>query len=116
MKIIKTASGKTTVKISRKDWENFGKKAGWYGPGDISQEDYDDDDWEIDQGLLDESIMKNISLLLEDLSSYGVDAKVEKSPETKEWDLFINNNLITTSFDLEDIFARVKQIGREYGI
>jgi len=29
MKIIKTASGKNTIKISRKEWESIGKTAGW---------------------------------------------------------------------------------------
>ena len=29
MKIIKTASGKKTIKMSKKEWEAIGKKAGW---------------------------------------------------------------------------------------
>ena len=29
MKITKTASGKTVVKMSKKDWRNIGKKSGW---------------------------------------------------------------------------------------
>jgi len=29
MKLIKTASGKQNLKMSRKEWENIGKKAGW---------------------------------------------------------------------------------------
>jgi len=29
MKILKTASGKNKIKISRNDWVNIGKKAGW---------------------------------------------------------------------------------------
>jgi len=29
MKIIKTASGKQTVKMSKKEWQSIGKKAGW---------------------------------------------------------------------------------------
>jgi len=29
MKIIKTASGKKQIKISKKEWEVIGKKAGW---------------------------------------------------------------------------------------
>lgn len=31
MKIIKTASGKNTIKISKREWESIGKKAGWIG-------------------------------------------------------------------------------------
>jgi hypothetical protein len=31
MKITKTASGKQTIKISKKEWEEIGKKAGWIG-------------------------------------------------------------------------------------
>ncbi len=29
MKIVKTASGKQTIKISKKEWQDIGKKAGW---------------------------------------------------------------------------------------
>jgi len=29
MKILKTASGKQKLKISKKEWESIGKKAGW---------------------------------------------------------------------------------------
>jgi hypothetical protein len=29
MKILKTASGKNTIKISKKEWNNIGKTAGW---------------------------------------------------------------------------------------
>jgi len=29
MKIVKTASGKKTIKMSRKEWTAIGKKAGW---------------------------------------------------------------------------------------
>lgn len=30
MKIFKKASGKKTIKISKREWESIGKKAGWY--------------------------------------------------------------------------------------
>jgi hypothetical protein len=48
MKLIKQASGKTTVKMSKKEWTDMGKKAGWlnkeaYGPdmgGDNPYVDY----------------------------------------------------------------------------
>ena len=37
MKLIKTASGKTNLKISRKEWENIGKEAKWMGlPDDVN--------------------------------------------------------------------------------
>ncbi len=29
MKLLKTASGKRTIKISKKEWRSIGKKAGW---------------------------------------------------------------------------------------
>jgi hypothetical protein len=29
MKIVKTASGKQTIKLSKSEWESIGKKAGW---------------------------------------------------------------------------------------
>jgi len=43
MKIIKSASGKKQVKISKKEWESIGKKAGWVktanGPSWATKED-----------------------------------------------------------------------------
>ena len=30
MKIIKTASGKQTIKISKREWQSIGKTAGWF--------------------------------------------------------------------------------------
>jgi len=42
MKVIKTASGKSTIKVSKKEWQNIGKKAGW------TKKAYNDDiynDW-----------------------------------------------------------------------
>jgi hypothetical protein len=32
MKILKTASGKQTIKISKSEWTSIGKKAGWMTP------------------------------------------------------------------------------------
>ena len=29
MKLVKTASGKTTIKMSKSEWKSIGKKAGW---------------------------------------------------------------------------------------
>jgi len=34
MKVIKTASGKSKIKISRKEWTDIGKQAGWMGEGE----------------------------------------------------------------------------------
>lgn len=31
MKLMKTASGKQTIKMSKKEWESIGKKAGFFG-------------------------------------------------------------------------------------
>ena len=33
VKVIKTASGRNKIKLSRKEWEAIGKKAGWLGEG-----------------------------------------------------------------------------------
>ena len=35
MKLVKTASGKTKVKISKKEWQAIGKKAGWVSAKDL---------------------------------------------------------------------------------
>ena len=36
MKIVKTASGKQNIKISKKEWTNIGKKAGWMKKAEVS--------------------------------------------------------------------------------
>jgi len=43
MKLVKTASGKTRIKMSRKEWTDMGKKAGWLKE---SNEKDDDPCWE----------------------------------------------------------------------
>jgi hypothetical protein len=37
MKLIKQASGKTTIKMSKKEWTDMGKKAGWIGSSENNQ-------------------------------------------------------------------------------
>jgi len=49
MKLFKKASGKTTVKMSRSEWTEMGKKAGWLKRASDydswkTTPDYDDDD------------------------------------------------------------------------
>jgi len=39
MKIYKQANGKSTIKMSKRDWLDTGKKAGWIKVADISTED-----------------------------------------------------------------------------
>jgi hypothetical protein len=38
MKLVKTASGKQAIKMSRKEWEALGKKAGWMKMAAIQDE------------------------------------------------------------------------------
>ena len=40
MKIIKTASGKKRIKISKKEWKAIGKKAGWMKTAINGDDDY----------------------------------------------------------------------------
>jgi hypothetical protein len=47
VRLIKQASGKTTIKFTRKEWEDFGKKAGWVKEAWFS-DDHDDSE-EIDR-------------------------------------------------------------------
>jgi hypothetical protein len=37
MKLVKQASGKTTIKMSRQEWTDMGKKAGWIGSSENNQ-------------------------------------------------------------------------------
>ena len=39
MKLVKTASGKMSIKISKQDWMNIGKKQGW-----VKEAQFEDDD------------------------------------------------------------------------
>jgi hypothetical protein len=39
MKLLKTASGKTTVKMSKSEWTQMGKKAGWIKEAEVSTDE-----------------------------------------------------------------------------
>jgi hypothetical protein len=45
MKVIKTASGKNQIKMSRSEWENMGKKAGWMKTADYNWWETSPDDY-----------------------------------------------------------------------
>jgi len=56
MKLVKTASGKQTIKLSKKEWQSIGKKAGWMKEAQWGQDigfgdyaDMEDPEWMIDQ-------------------------------------------------------------------
>jgi len=38
MKVIKTASGKKTIKMSKVEWQSIGKKAGWMKTANVAQD------------------------------------------------------------------------------
>ena len=52
MKIIKTASGKSKIKISKKEWQSIGKKAGWMD----KEADYGD---RFDKGLTYKAVIES---------------------------------------------------------
>jgi len=39
MKLIKTASGKTKLRLTKSEWEGIGKKAGWVDQGEFDPEE-----------------------------------------------------------------------------
>ena len=41
MKIVKTASGKKTIRMSKKEWQSIGKKAGWVKKADKWEDEAD---------------------------------------------------------------------------
>ena len=49
MKLVKAASGKQTVKISKREWQGFGKTAGWMQEDQNPQELREDDPLSADQ-------------------------------------------------------------------
>jgi len=56
MKIIRTASGKQTIKISKAEWESIGKKAGW--DSGVPERDGQAEEYEITEF---KDTLKNIS-------------------------------------------------------
>jgi hypothetical protein len=45
MKLIKTASGKQTIKLSKSEWETIGKTAGWMGGSEDKDKDEEEKGW-----------------------------------------------------------------------
>lgn len=43
MKLVKTASGKQKIKMSKSEWESIGKTAGWIKKNAISEDDIRED-------------------------------------------------------------------------
>ena len=74
MKIIKTASGKKSVKLSKREWLNIGKKAGWIKKkaqinNNIDDEgDKGDEGW-LTQEKLDEMMRPRKKTIIMDLSN-----------------------------------------------
>lgn len=56
MKLVKTASGKQTVKISKKEWQSIGKKAGWMKISEKKCPECGEDVW--DEATIDQRLNK----------------------------------------------------------
>jgi len=51
VKLVKTANGKSQVKMSRKEWEAIGKKAGWIKEAQLQMGGYDNNLLEVEMVL-----------------------------------------------------------------
>jgi len=83
MKITKTASGKQTIKISREEWSNIGKEAGWIKTA--SEEYYLDNGKIIDQDgndLTDKMFVLN-AMMKVDYAALGIDYNGKGMPRFK---------------------------------
>lgn len=65
MKLVKTASGKQTVKISKKEWEALGKQAGWMKQANWSSSDPNEGDDSMKQTQIFLKISNALRQLLE---------------------------------------------------
>ncbi len=85
MKITKTASGKQTINISKKEWTSIGKKAGWIKAASEFQEYYLDNGKIIDQDgndLTDKMFVLN-AMMKVDYAALGIDYNGKGMPRFK---------------------------------
>jgi len=85
MKIAKTASGKQTIKMSKSEWTNIGKEAGWIKIASESQEYYLDNGKIIDQDgndLTDKMFVLN-AMMKVDYVALGIDYNGKGMPRFK---------------------------------
>jgi len=72
MKLVKTASGKTTIKMSKKEWTDLGKQAGWIKEAS---------NWDAINQEFSQSVQKSIENLnyVQDRISKGVLSRQEEN-------------------------------------
>jgi len=127
MKIIKTASGKKTIKISKKEWTSIGKKAGWMDAEVDASEQYLNLYENIFNSSLErgtkETMAKQVALesvlstLLNKLSSdvnalllYGEDSELDSHPVQNENPEGYVKELENHVQDLQDKLSLVKDV------
>jgi hypothetical protein len=72
MKLIKQASGKTTIKMSKKEWTDMGKKAGWLNKkADAERLLYQRYDKYISEAQKREKLIQDLSTFLQKSSSWN---------------------------------------------
>lgn len=68
MKLIKTASGKQTIKISKKEWQSIGKIAGWvqaYQVANYGDEGWNSKSWGLNQNASPSVAIPSLSKMVE---------------------------------------------------
>lgn len=63
MKVVKTASGKTRIKMSKSEWESIGKKSGWFREAQVQGQGQDKDFW-----IKNEDLYKRVMKYYQDLN------------------------------------------------
>lgn len=81
MKIIKTASGNQTIKMSKSEWEKIGKMAGW---SDNLDNINDEGEWDYDAEDRVPELEEDDDLLQEEVSKSGLAPDIEKMIEQLE--------------------------------
>jgi len=115
MKVIKTASGKNRLKLSKSEWIGIGKRSGWIKESDFQKQVGEDfvgkrfaNGIKEDLDLLEKSFptwtqFHNFASHLELLSKYSMGSAVEDDPELK-------GDLMELASELRDLENKAEQI------
>jgi hypothetical protein len=103
MKLTKTASGKSIIKLSKSEWEDMGKKAGWLKVADISTEQV----LERFPHLVDNPFLSYINYCI-DIEDLIIMAKKTESKDLGDNEIGINRMHISLCQKCKDRLERVK--------
>ena len=122
MKIIKTANGKSKVKLSRKEWEGIGKQAGWMTPPSVAN---DTETWngvnefkqspegkQVIESLQDIADPSHTIIAIADLISEGVSSPTQVQVEEKMRESRRRSDWESHKWELRDLWEETTSTGR----